>query len=403
LALAAAPTAARAQDRPYDAPPEPTVLDQAWRILRDQFYDRKHHGVDWPAARERYRPAAARAATQRDVHEAVTAMIGELGASHAALIEPDVYRKFYDAEAKGRLEPQFGLKLVKLEEGFFVSGLLHGGAAAAAGLRRGDRVLALGGRPPDERALSPVPYDAGLGGPRSYRIPCERAGDSVQLELERFQRPKYGRYEATIRAHPWNEVEATRASKQVFEVHGQKIGYLRLYHVLSEDVVTALEEFLAELDDAAAFVLDLRGQGGLPPLVQRTLEFFDRNVRGRPLWDRPVVGLIDGSSRSAKEALAFRWRRRRVGPLVGQTTSGAVLGATFTKLKDGAWLMVPVMDMRSMTGGVVLEGKGVRPDVEVEVVLPWCEGRDAILERGLEVAADRALAARRRGRVHGWY
>jgi carboxyl-terminal processing protease len=353
--------------------------------------------------RDRHKPKALRARSQSEVHEAIIAMIAELETSHGELIEADVYTRFYDAEAKARLEPQFGMIITRLEEGFFVSEVLAGSGAAAARILRGDRLLAVNGQPPDPADMLPVPYDAGLGGPRSYRLPVRQAGDTVRIEIERFQRPKYGRMSAMVTATRWNAVEASRASRRVITLWGIKFGYMRLHHVLSEDIVLFLEEFLAQLDDAEGFVLDLRGAGGLPPLIDRTLTCFDKNTLGKPLWDRPVVALIDKSSRSAKEALAHVWRQRRVGPLVGTTTAGAVLGATFSKLKDGAWLMVPVMDMRSMTGGVVLEGRGVTPDFQVSDDLPWCEGADPILRKGVLVLADIAIVARRRGKRHGWH
>ena len=60
------------------------------------------------------------------------------------------------------------------------------------------------------------------------------------------------------------------------------------------------------------------------------------------------------------------------------------MGVTFKKLKDGAWMMLPVMDMRSMTGGIVLEGVGVKPDIRVKDLIPYSQGRDWIREKGLD-------------------
>src|SRR5690606_5768893 len=35
------------------------IFDEAWRQMRDFFYDPGMHGVDWPAMREKYRPLVA--------------------------------------------------------------------------------------------------------------------------------------------------------------------------------------------------------------------------------------------------------------------------------------------------------------------------------------------------------
>ncbi|RMG07550.1 MAG: hypothetical protein D6731_23645 [Planctomycetota bacterium] len=405
LLLAAAfllPAPARA--RP-PGEPDPGVFEEAWRLFRERFYRRDLRGVDWKAAGERHRPKALRARTQRDVHEAILDLLAELKASHATVVSDQVYRRFYEAEGKSQLvppPPQFGLQLVRLEEGFFVGHVLFGSPAEAAGAKRGDRVLSVDGRLPDPRDMFALGYDSGLGGPRAYRLRCGEAGSRTVLGLERFRDPKYGRLTVTLTAVPWNEVEAARASYHEFAVHGAQVAYFRLYHLLSRDVVLLLAERLAR-SRAEAFVLDLRGMGGRAPLVDEVLSFFDRNGPGRALWERPAVALIDGSSRSAKEVLAWGWRSRGVGPLVGRRTAGAILGAQFARLSDGSWLMIPVMDMRSATGGVVVEGKGIAPDVEVAGDLRWARGRDEILAKGLEVAAERALAARRAGRRHGWH
>jgi carboxyl-terminal processing protease len=395
---------APAQDPPPPRGPDLRVFEDAWRMVRDAFYDRGMHGVDWPAARERHLPRARAARSQEELHEVILEMMAELKVSHAAVIEEDVYRKHYDHEAKGMLAPTFGVKIAKLPDGYFVADCVAGGPAHAAGLIKGDRLLAVNGRPPEQANLRPLPWDAGLGGTRSYVLATEKAGDRARLELQRFPREK-GLFQLTLSSAMWSELEGSRVSRQVFERHGMKIGYMRLYHVLSEEPVDLLGEFITrQLGDAHAIVLDIRGQGGLPSAVDRVLDYFDPGARGGPLWGRrPAVLLIDGETRSAKEILALFWKRRGLGTVVGQHTRGAVLGAQFRPLPDGAYLLLPILDMRTMTAGTVLEGKGVPPDVTVETTLPYAQGLDAILEKGLEVAVDEAWAERRRGLKAGWY
>lgn len=395
--LAAGPAAGN------DGPDAAAVFDHAWRLARDHFYDPDMHGVDWEAARERHRRRALLARGPRDVHEAITALLGELGASHAMVIEPEVYRVHIDAEAKAIALPRYGLALVHLEGGFFVGDVLPGSVAHAEGVRRGDRVVAIDGATPRADALTPSPYEAGLGGPRVYRLVASKVGQRVVLELERA-RGDLDTLTVELHAAPWSEVEATRVSRRVVERCGVRVAYIRLYHVLINDPVDMLEELIAgEGRDADALVVDLRGSGGLPKAAERVIRLLDPRAPGGPAWGRPAVALTDRGTRSAKELLAFRWRERRIGPLVGERTRGAVLGATFFELADGAHLMLPVMDMRAMTGGEVLEKRGVAPDIAVEDRLPWSAGHDPIYERGLDVAVDLALARRRVGRRHGWY
>lgn len=406
MALATAPARAQesGQPRPAPAKPDLELFDEVWRLFRDQFYDRGLHGVDWDAVLARHRTRAEAARTPEELHDAMAAMIAELKASHASVIEGDVYRDHVEAESRGKPVPEYGLKIVRLPEGWFVSDAVHGSAALAAGLRRGDRVLQVDGVPVESAPLRPAPWDSGLGVPREYYLPTPRAvGQRIKLELERFPRPR-GLFAVELVARPWNLLEATLASRQVITRQGVKIGYLRLYHLLSDDMVEILAEFLVkDLADAQAVVVDLRGMGGLPRAVEKIAQLMDPNRPGGSVWGRPAVALIDRGTRSAKEMTAWEWRDRRIGPLVGTRSAGAVIGASFKELDDGACLLFPVMDMRSSTGGAVLEGKGVHPDVAVEDKIPWSMGRDALIEKSLEVAWDLARAAKRRGKPHGWY
>ncbi|MDC3378875.1 S41 family peptidase [Planctomycetota bacterium] len=387
-----------------DARAHDELFESAWSTVRDQFYDRDLHGVDWEATRDRYRARVRQAQTRVEACEVITEMLAELRASHVAIVERGYYENHYDSEAKSLPAPMYGIAFASLDEGYFVASVLHGSSAAAAGVLRGDKVLSIDGQSPGPESLLPSPYDSGLGGTRYYHLPIREEGSEAVLELERFPRPR-GRFHVTIQSVRWSQVEACRESIQVVERHGVKLGYMRLYHLLTEDIVDMLGDALARRfadADVQGVVVDLRGMGGLPVAVERVLNYFDPNLPGGPLWGRPAVALIDGRTRSAKELLAFDWRQRRIGPIVGTTTRGAVLGARFEPLQDGSFMLVPVMDMRSMTGGRVLERNGVAPDIEVTVDLAWSEGVDSIYEAGLEVLFDEVLAARRAGKEHGW-
>ncbi|MGE0707573.1 MAG: S41 family peptidase [Planctomycetota bacterium] len=410
-----------------DAParPDPAVFDEVWQKVKGGFYDPKLHGVDWDAIGKKYRARVAQARTQRELHLILDEMFGELHASHLAMIEGDYYKPYVLADAVGKVVPRYGMSLTHLDgkdEGFYVSRVLPGSAADAAGVRRGDRVLAIDGLPPHPRLLLPKPYETMFGGPRSYVIPAQ-TGSVVHLVLQRTRRP-LGRFELRLAAHPWNEIEAGRHGARIIERAGFKLGYFHVYHLLDAGPVSHLHRFLvrhgAELD---GMLVDLRGTGGLPQYADQIVDFFDKHRVGRaarradgrwvppspsaPFFGKPAVALIDESARSVKEVLAFQWRRKKVGLLVGRTTRGAVLGTALPKaekpLSDGSYVFVPMFDVRPLSGGVTLEGYGVPPDVAVENALPYADGRDEVVEAGVEALLEQVLAARRVGKRSGWY
>ena len=104
-----------------------------------------------------------------------------------------------------------------------------------------------------------------------------------------------------------------------------------------------------------------------------------------------VVSESPVRTRSGKELLAWTIRTRKLGPLVGQRTEGAVLGAGFFELPDGRVLELAILDVP--VDGVRLEGVGVPPHVEVDLVVPYAQGRDSIFEKGCEVAVRLARRA----------
>ena len=61
------------------------VFDQAWRLLRDHFFDPTFNGVDWTEARGVVAPFIAGARTPDEMRRIASLMIGELNASHLGI------------------------------------------------------------------------------------------------------------------------------------------------------------------------------------------------------------------------------------------------------------------------------------------------------------------------------
>jgi tricorn protease len=64
------------------------VFDEAWRALKDYFYDPGMHGVDWAKARSEYRPFAVGCSRTEDFNDIFSMMLGELNASHLGIYGP---------------------------------------------------------------------------------------------------------------------------------------------------------------------------------------------------------------------------------------------------------------------------------------------------------------------------
>jgi C-terminal processing protease CtpA/Prc len=158
------------------------------------------------------------------------------------------------------------------------------------------------------------------------------------------------------------------------------------------------------LKSADGLALDLRGRwGGAPPdatdfFVGRspTMVVTGRRGRDRLLtasWKKPVVGIIDGGSRSGVEILAYGLKQAGV-PLVGARTAGDVLAGRAFMLKDNSILELAVLDVH--VDGARLEGEGVAPDIDVPFDVRYANGADPQLARAVD-EMNRLLKDRKAG------
>jgi carboxyl-terminal processing protease len=145
------------------------------------------------------------------------------------------------------------------------------------------------------------------------------------------------------------------------------------------------------LRETDACILDLRdGFGGRPegfadPFFrpEAKLEWKSPQLSYTELfgYQKPLVVLINGGSRSAKEVLSHILKTSKRATLIGSTTAGNVLGTFPLPISDWAYLEIPMVDV--ITDGIRLEGKGVAPDIAVDQEFT-AEGKDLYLQRAVE-------------------
>ncbi|GAC1305418.1 MAG: hypothetical protein NVSMB19_16860 [Vulcanimicrobiaceae bacterium] len=241
-----------------------------------------------------------------------------------------------------------------------VERVIAGSPAAAAGLRAGDVLTAIDGRPLAQRDAGGV--RAALRGKvgTTVRVSIERDGATQTLALVR----------APIRDP---EVRA-----QLFGA----VGYL----ALSRFGDRAGAELGAALADqrahgARGFVLDLRGNGGgygdeataVAALFLDGPVFITRE-RGGPVrvararmrapFVEPLAVLVDGNTASAAEIVAGAVQDAGIGTIVGQRTFGKGLVQSIFPLPDGSALKVTTARYTTPKGRAI-DRVGIRPDTPV--------------------------------------
>jgi len=360
------------------------VFDKVWSEVRRGYYDPNLHGVDWDAARQRFRPQALAAGDDRTLYRVVNAMLELLDDGHAGASPPAAVRR-QDAQYERRAV--MGMTLMRGEDPdlWTVERVREGSPAQAAGVQLGWTLDSVDGRPwgPDVEVRDGEPVHLVLTdetGGRRETILTPRLMDGPE---------------------PFT-ADKTRPGVLVLTVEQFDAG-------LGRWIGSELDGLPPEID----VILDLRANPGgrlleaesvLTCFLPRDQVWATQTGRtGRPVTltasgdcgdrDAPVVNdvavLVDRGSRSAAELTPAALQEAGRGIVVGEKTIGSVLIAQETDLPDGGKLTLSRADFVTARG-VRLEKHGVTPDVEApRTVAQRRAGDDPTLE-----AAVAALQAR---------
>jgi len=376
------------------------MYDEAWRLMRDNFWRADLGGLDWAGMAERYRPLLDRIGTRDDLYDVLWELQGELGSSHAYVRIPAV--GVHDALVQGLL----GTDLARDEDGTWrIVRILRGessviGArspltAPGVAARPGDAIVAVDGQPVDP-----------LHGPNV--LLRGKAGKPVELTLRRD-----GAQDRRVVVVPlaseglvrYHDLVAQRRAV-VHEASGGRLGYLHVPDMVS----FGWAEFHRDMRGAFesdGLVLDLRENGG-GHTSQLVVEKLLRRVIG---WEvsrynepmtypfeaprGPIVAIADEFAGSDGDIATQAIKVYGIAPVVGTRTWGGVIGIDSKySLVDGTGVTQPKYAFWFEGVGWGVENYGVDPDVEVPIPPhDWAAGRDPQLETAIRMALE-ALESR---------
>lgn len=165
---------------------------------------------------------------------------------------------------------------------------------------------------------------------------------------------------------------------------GGNIGYLRL-NSFNEESVAELQKAMKNVGQVDGWIVDIRDNGGgyldtaqdvagLFPGVEVALivegQDHDANAfttnKQNPQLTGPIFLLINSESASASEILAGAVQDQKAARLYGQTTYGKGVAQTVFELSSGNFFKMTVAQFYTPDGNVI-DGIGVKPDVETEI------------------------------------
>lgn len=244
--------------------------------------------------------------------------------------------------------------------------------AAEVDLRAGDQILAINGESTSGMALEVAV--AKIKGPPGTKVTLtiERgAGDNRQIQKVELTRALI--VIPTVERWVENDPMAGKIGRiDIFQFSGKT----------PQDLQEALVFLAAE--GVSGVLLDLRyNPGGLLTAAVETAGCFvgERPVvyvtrRGEKVrtytpssaedWNLPLVVMINGWSASGAEILAGAIKDYKTGTLVGNTTFGKGVVQDILPLANGGAITLTVAGYLT-AGGHSIHGKGIEPDVEVEI------------------------------------
>lgn len=371
---------------------------EAWRLLRDNFWDSGMSEVEWDRIYDRYLPLVDRTSTRAEFSDLLWEMQGDLGSSHAYEMADGVSEPV--SRGQGYLGADF---TCDLPEGVYRIARIVQGDSWHPGcdsplndpgldVRPGQKVLAVAG--------------AAIGHQRSpHEALVHHGNQEVTLTIEDVEGPrtvvvKTLDSETPARYRDW--VERNRA--WVHEHSEGRVGYVHLPDMLARGFAEFYRAYLADLD-REALVIDVRFNGG-GHISSLILETLARSQLGFAIgrWNRPrsypidspagpLVALVNELTGSDAEIFAHAFQVLRLGPVVGKRTCGAAIGTRPTRaLVDGTLTTQPEFAFWFAEGGWDLENRGVVPDIEI-TNLPQddAQGRDRQLEAAVGEALQRIM------------
>jgi tricorn protease len=375
------------------------VYEEAWRTIRDGFYDPNFHGYNWDKLGKKYKERSVNASTNNDFRDMFNLLLGELNSSHMGLTVED--RAETQRESTGWL----GAEINPTDNGLLIKRVVPETPAdkIKSKLNVDDRIIAINGN----KIMKNENAYALLNGTSNENI-LLNVVNSNGVEREVVIRPTNN-----IGNQLYQEWVDNR-KKLVDEYSKGRIGYIHIQGMNFESFEVVEREFMAAGYGKDAIVVDVRYNGGgstadylmtilnykqhayaIPrgatdDLEKNKLKFRDYYPIGERLvyaaWTKPSVALCNEGSYSNAEIFSHAYKTLGIGTLVGQPTNGSVISTGGKGLMDGSFVRLPLRGWYTKATNVNQEVDGPAvPDILVENNIDWlAKGTDAQLKRAVD-------------------
>jgi tricorn protease len=372
------------------------IYNEAWRQMRDFFYDPNMNGVDWKKMHDKYAVLLPYVNNRDDLTYLIGEMIGELNIGHAYINSGE--KPHSEKIPMGLL----GAKFVHDDSGYYKITKILAGAnwdkslrspltEPGVDVREGDYILAVNGVSV-KNSENLFQFLAGT----AEKLTELTVNSKPETEGSRNVIVNPLLSEADLYYYNWVQNNIRKVS----EATGGEVGYIHIPDMASNGYNKFSMLFYPQMRKKA-LIIDDRGNGGgnVSPIIierlRRELSYFGiaRNVKvpsfnPEQMVLGPKVLLLNQYSASDGDLFPCQFQYYKLGKTIGVRSWGGVTGIRGSlPFVDGTELRKPEFSKYSADGKTwIVEGHGVDPDIVVEND-PADEflGKDAQLDKAIEV------------------
>ncbi len=374
------------------------IFEEAWRTIRDGYYDPNFHGYNWNKLHDKYKERCVYASTNNDFRDMFNLLLGELNSSHMGLTAPD------RAETQKDITGLLGVELIPAGNGMKVNHVIAETPADKTNskLNEGDIITAINGQTFSEEE-------------NFYNLLNGLVNEKILLSVanaEGKKREVIIRPTASLTNNLYEEWVENR-KKLVEKFSNGRLGYIHIRSMDFPSFEVVEREFTAAGFGKEGLLIDVRYNGGgsttdylmtilnykqhaytIPRGASDNLERDKKQFRSNyPIgerlvyaaWTKPSIALCNEGSYSNAEIFAHAYKTLGIGKLVGVPTNGSVISTGGKALLDGSFVRLPgrgwfvkATDKNEELGPAV-------PDIIVENQIDWIsKGTDDQLKAAVE-------------------
>lgn len=367
--------------------------------IKKNYYDPNFKGIDiearFQAAEEKLNTATSTTQSLGIIAQAVI----DFNDSHLYLLPPSTGWKV-----------DYGWRSTFYGDKCIITDVKPGSDAEAKGIKPGDQLIAVGGFKVNRKEMWKVHY--------YYNTISKRKGMNLTVLAPGAEEPKTLDIASELKQGPrvvtfnsYFRFDDDFYNEENDKHRFLKVGGINIWRMPGWDFEpTMADSLIGRVNDGTAIIMDLRGNGGgYVKSLEAIAGFFvekDTQIaelkgrkkmdpqmakaRGDKRYKGKLVVLIDSESGSASEIFARFVQLEKLGVVMGDVSSGAVMQSQTYDQEMGTDNIVPFAISITnadviMKDGVSLEHVGVTPD---ELVIPTpadiAAGRDPVMVRAVE-------------------